>query len=415
MKKRMNGFSLLELSVVVLILGMLTVLLIPWVGARFQQREKALAQTLLERADGALTGFIMSNDRLPCPAPAQNGVENCDDNRETGFLPYKTLGMADARAGQVRYGVLRRRAIADPAASEGASSAKGDASDRTVDLAVKGDRFYPLLALIGVSNAASAATTDLPDLSESVYLPVESWNVPFGAENGLDFCFGLRAAEDVPPAAADISDHVHVVVAPEDRRQVAYALALPGALETGAPTSSKIFDLGKARMRAVTPGALWKRLECGEAMASVGHAQPNLVTAAVMLYRGVFDFEQSLQEAKHLTEVQVAMADMAYLNASVKLPASATASTLKIIGALIAGKAEQGVALAKAIYSATVATTSLGGSQASQASNKRSNEMATERYEFVQKMRASMKELAQAILDRVRAADSRGLYQGKTS
>jgi prepilin-type N-terminal cleavage/methylation domain-containing protein len=420
----MNGFSLLELSVVVLLLGMLTALLWPLAGARLQQGERTAAHTLLEQADWALTGFIMSKHRLPCPASTQNGEETCAGagSGETGYLPYKTLGMADARARRIRYGVLRRNALADPEAESGEDPAPD--LPRTVHLTDDADQFYPLLAMIGNSEDvfASDSAAALPELGSGEYRPVQSWNVPFGEKNGLDFCFRLRVAEDPLPAADVIADHVHVATpgtTTAGRRQVAYALALPGALEMGAPdVSNRVFESGgthsgDARVRAVTPGALWKRLECGEAMAAIGHAQPNLATAAVMLYRGLFDFEQSLAEARHLADVQLDMAEFSQVNASVKLGAGGTASILKITGALIAGKADQGVAVGKAIYSMSVATTALGGAQASKESAARSLEMATARYEFAQKLRKEMKPFSERLLHQARVADRRGLYLGR--
>ena len=424
MKRRVDGFSLLELSVIVLVLGMLTVLLWPLAGAFLQQREKAVTHTLLEQADWALTGFVMSRHRLPCPAPKQDGVEDCADSAETGYLPYKTLGIADARAKRVRYGVLRRKEVTDVVSDPEAESDLDPKPTlpRTADLTSDADQFYPLLAMIGDADTvfASDSSASLPELSTSnadqappvtSYLPVQSWNVSFGARNGLDFCFRLRVAEDPLP---DITRHVRVVVPGGATRQIAYALALPGARAAGAPNVlDPVFQAGDAHIRTVTPGALWKRLECGEAMASIGHAQPNLATAAVMLYRGLFDFEQSLEQARYLSQEQSKMADFSLTNATVKAGAGGTASLLKITGALIAGKAEQGVALAKAIYSISVASTAALGAQASKESSARSLEMASARYDFARQLRGAMKTFSEQLLHQARVADSRGLVQGK--
>ena len=425
MKGRMNGFSLLELSVIVLVLGMLTVFLWPLAGAFLQQREKATTHTLLEQADWALTGFVMSKHRLPCPAPKQDGAEDCTNSAETGYLPYKTLGIADARAKRVRYGVLRRRDVTDVVSDPEAESSRDPTPGlpRTADLTSDADQFSPLLAMIGDADTvfASDSSAHLPELSTSnadqappvsSYQPVQSWNVSFGAKNGLDFCFRLRVAEDPLP---DVTRHVRVV-APggSATRQIAYALALPGAQEEGAPNVfDPVFQAGNARIRAVTPGALWKRLECGEAMASIGHAQANLATAAVMLYRGLFDFEQSLEQAKYLSQEQSKMADFSLTNATVKAGAGGTASLLKITGALIAGKAEQGVALAKAIYSISVSSTAALGADASKESSARSLEMASNRYDFARQLRGAMKTFSEQLLHQARVADSRGLVQGK--
>jgi type II secretory pathway pseudopilin PulG len=305
MKTKEGGFSLPELAVIVLILGLLTTLTWRFIGARLQQRETVAARSLLERADWALTGFVLSNHRLPCPAGNTSGIEDCASG-EVGKLPFKTLGMADARAGTIRYGVLRRAAGApDP---EAAADDPVTPLCRNADLAAKPpedppcnlsgspthDRFYPLVGWIWDSLPPS----DLPDLpflttdtevKDREFTAVIAENVVLGKVNGIDFCQALRVAEDPAPTTG-ITEHVHVT-AGGAARQVAYALALPGALDTsgdnvpfdGAQTSSVLaFDppqgaqthLNDDRIRAVSPGVLWNRLGCGEAVAAIGPRSP---------------------------------------------------------------------------------------------------------------------------------------------
>jgi prepilin-type N-terminal cleavage/methylation domain-containing protein len=98
---RQSGFTLLELAVVMLIMGLLLAGLVMPLSARVdQQRMDASAQQLAD-IRGALTGYTLANDALPCPAtPASNGLAaptatGC--TTQHGFVPAVTLGVPGAR------------------------------------------------------------------------------------------------------------------------------------------------------------------------------------------------------------------------------------------------------------------------------------------------------------------------------
>jgi prepilin-type N-terminal cleavage/methylation domain-containing protein len=93
------GFSLLELSIVLIVLALLFGTLIPGFSAYRQQAENEEARQQLETANEALLGFAIRHGRLPCPAaPAGSGLESPENGGEcshpwNGLLPASTLGL----------------------------------------------------------------------------------------------------------------------------------------------------------------------------------------------------------------------------------------------------------------------------------------------------------------------------------
>jgi prepilin-type N-terminal cleavage/methylation domain-containing protein len=112
--RRERGFTLVELAVVVLVVGLLIGSLLVPLSTQVDQRNAAEAQRRLEDAREALLGFAVTNDRFPCPATStSNGQESfCTANLPAacgaevlippshgrcfkfgGFLPGQTLGL----------------------------------------------------------------------------------------------------------------------------------------------------------------------------------------------------------------------------------------------------------------------------------------------------------------------------------
>lgn len=97
--KKCQGFSLVEMAVVLVIVGLLLGGILVPISAQMDLRDYNDEKKSMEQINAALLGFAMANGYLPCPAvSALNGAEdrtgtNCTGNRRNGFLPWATLGL----------------------------------------------------------------------------------------------------------------------------------------------------------------------------------------------------------------------------------------------------------------------------------------------------------------------------------
>lgn len=99
LKTRQHGFSLVEIAIVLVIVGLMIGGLLTPLSAQMDQRRVAETRRMLEEAREALVGYAVRHGHLPCPAiSAANGEEDrsgqrCTDERRDGFLPWATLGV----------------------------------------------------------------------------------------------------------------------------------------------------------------------------------------------------------------------------------------------------------------------------------------------------------------------------------
>ncbi|MDP2140427.1 MAG: type II secretion system protein [Gammaproteobacteria bacterium] len=97
-----SGFTLIEMAVVLLIVGLMLSGLFASLGSSTENKRRTDATAQLNRIEEALYGFAQTNGRLPCPAvpgvptgqedPLAGGV--CTNSR--GFVPAVTLGIQGA-------------------------------------------------------------------------------------------------------------------------------------------------------------------------------------------------------------------------------------------------------------------------------------------------------------------------------
>ena len=100
---RTRGFSLVELTIVLVIVSLLTGGLLLGIAAQRNAAETSEARRQLENINEALIGYAMANGRLPCPASAalpdsdaNAGVAAtppCNNAAQHGVLPWVTLGL----------------------------------------------------------------------------------------------------------------------------------------------------------------------------------------------------------------------------------------------------------------------------------------------------------------------------------
>jgi prepilin-type N-terminal cleavage/methylation domain-containing protein len=168
------GFSLIELSVVLVVVGMMVALGLSLLPEQTRRSERAMldiSSNLLEKTEGRLISFAQRNSRLPCPDTAvpPTGVENCA-GVAVGGVPWVTMGLPAELRDEVgvalRYAVYRNAAVgADLAAAP------------TI-----GNAFIPVIA-------GSPPATLLLTVYTYNPTPTQPLN-----QNDLDFCLTLRTA-----------------------------------------------------------------------------------------------------------------------------------------------------------------------------------------------------------------------------
>jgi prepilin-type N-terminal cleavage/methylation domain-containing protein len=121
-----QGFSLVELAIVLMILGILGASAILMFNAQVEAKQFADTQRTLDQAREAVMGFALRFGRLPCPAtnvsggvesPTTGGVCTTDGaTLQAGFVPAVTLGLGptdangfllDAWGNPIRYAVTK--------------------------------------------------------------------------------------------------------------------------------------------------------------------------------------------------------------------------------------------------------------------------------------------------------------------
>lgn len=95
--RRQAGFTLVEIAIVLLIVGLMIGGLIAPLSSQIEQRHVSDTRRAMEEAREALFGFALRNGYLPCPAiSATNGLEDRTNNacnKRYGYLPWTTLGV----------------------------------------------------------------------------------------------------------------------------------------------------------------------------------------------------------------------------------------------------------------------------------------------------------------------------------
>jgi prepilin-type N-terminal cleavage/methylation domain-containing protein len=106
-----QGFTLIEMAVVLVIMGLLIAMLAPLLGNISENNRVEVTLTRLDKINDALVVYLRQNGRLPCPAAPDGdplGIEraHCSGGVGTGgVVPFRTLGLpqADARDGYANY------------------------------------------------------------------------------------------------------------------------------------------------------------------------------------------------------------------------------------------------------------------------------------------------------------------------
>ena len=108
-----NGFTLVEMAVVLMIVGLLLSGMLVPLSAQMDQKNNADTQKALSEIKEAIIGYTLANGQLPCPADPSiaTGLTNAGISRatcttaakSTGVLPWATLGVSETDAWGNRY------------------------------------------------------------------------------------------------------------------------------------------------------------------------------------------------------------------------------------------------------------------------------------------------------------------------
>jgi prepilin-type N-terminal cleavage/methylation domain-containing protein len=105
-----RGFSLIEMAIVLMIVGLLLGGLIPTISGQIEQKNRAETRRLLDEINGALIGYAASQTpvKLPCPASpsiatGSTGAGVADCTLSSGVIPWVTLGTSETDAWERRF------------------------------------------------------------------------------------------------------------------------------------------------------------------------------------------------------------------------------------------------------------------------------------------------------------------------
>lgn len=95
--KEHDGFTLLEVIIVLLIVGILLKQFLTPFGSQMEQHKRVATAALLNKILGATVGYAIANRRLPCPAGIDSDGQQrdqCLGDQAFGYVPAVTLGIS---------------------------------------------------------------------------------------------------------------------------------------------------------------------------------------------------------------------------------------------------------------------------------------------------------------------------------
>lgn len=394
-RARQSGFTLVELGVSLALLGLLALAFVAYWRVSAQQKTAVADRDLLAVTERAVVGFAHARFRLPCPASDSAGDEDCSGGRQVGFLPWRTLGVADARAGRLLYGAYRAANATQPWLD--------------MDLAQALDRLRP------------SFTVGPPPTLPATPLALNPANA-----NLLDLCYAMTLASNAAANASALG--VVDAHAAATRRAVAFTVATPGLLDAdgdGSPfdgrqasasSTSPTFDAANRpvadgyddRVLAVPFNTLFAQLQCGQALSAVSHSHVNAATAAASLQQALIHYKRQLEIAALLAGAGVASGTAGVLSASAGL-SSAVAGSANAVAFTILTYGSASAVMAPAVAAIVSNTAAVAASAGTLALAIVAQVEAQDRVTRVQPLVDDSAAQATAIDANARTADNLGL------
>lgn len=232
--RKYGGFSLVEMAMVLMIVGLLLGGLLPTISSQIEQQRRNETREQMDEIKDALTGFAIINGRLPCPAQATlvtvannagteatvgtacsckgaSGNDNmiawasgvaCTDTSVTGVLPWATLGIDETDAWTRRYTYRVTNRFADQIAANTTDCTPAVSAPAASSFAICSPGVPDVLVTSGGTNV----TTDAPAVIVShgkngcgAYIPTA--DLPTG--NLIPIAVGDSSGDSCDNAGAD--------------------------------------------------------------------------------------------------------------------------------------------------------------------------------------------------------------------
>lgn len=411
-----RGYTLIELSVAITLLGLVAVLLWRFGSVASQRIAETETPQILAEANQALIGFVAAKHRLPCVDSDGDGEEDLVCSATVGRLPLVTLGLARADLRNVRYGVYR----------SAVANLDGTAVDRYFPLVTTAtDEVMTVLGIPVLLDIISAPYYSGFNLSDPSTLSYHYGSAgaaitPLGNVNGIDFCYALR---QVGTSAADASA-LNIPVAVGDKN-IAYALALPGARDAdgdGNPFDGNNVTVGSFAapgqavsanyddaVRSVDFGQLFDRMSCGGVLSAAEHAHFNAATAAALTHAGFVNYKSQLQLSTEIASANNLLAWAAFGTASADWGATTAGVSFAVAEALLTSGITAAL-VAVSIFDETVAAAAWVAAGVAAGLATADWVSAYETVNDFQPMLEESAALEISIRNNAKAADAAGLY-----
>lgn len=391
-----RGYSLIELSVAVMIIGFVVTILAELYPTISESTAKKESLNQSERLEQTILGFVFATGRLPCPANDMNGVENC--SLEKGELPYRTLGLATPVRNQA--GIALRYAVFD----------KSLTGSSDIALTQLKDRYEAFI------------TTD--DNSVNSRPVAQNTILNVGSPNGLDMCHallnGAKTSNDTTKLHTGIGanfKHIAYLIHDLGLQDADNLNGLFDGSNTATATDlqfnrpTEMANLNNDdRVYVKSFNQLWDDLGCASVTSAVGHGHPNVATASAIMNQALADYKVQAELAADVASADIAAAAAAILSgASGTASAAATIPIATSLSINTAGAAAPTAALAVAAVAAAAASVVTASIVTGMAA---ANKIGAD--DLVNQVGAKLTEintLNASIYANVLTADDAGLYQ----